>query len=61
MIKEYHHPDGNPVSVNLAAIAYVQGIADQTAHHCHNWRNAGGSGALRRGFRCEHARPASRL
>ena len=30
MIKEYHLPDGNPVSVNLAAIAYVQGIADQT-------------------------------
>ena len=30
MIKEYHLPDGNPVSVNLAAIAYVQRSADQT-------------------------------
>ena len=29
MIKEYHLPDGKPVSVNLAAIAYVQPSADQ--------------------------------
>ena len=30
MIKEYHLPDGNPVTVNLAAIATVQRLADQT-------------------------------
>lgn len=30
MIKEYHLPDGTPVTVNLAAIAYVQRSADQT-------------------------------
>ena len=30
MIKEYHLPDGNPVTVNLAAVAYVQRTADQT-------------------------------
>ncbi len=51
MIKEYHSPGGEPVSVNLASIAYVQPSANQTLITFIGGNMLNRRRALRRGLR----------